>query len=84
VDTLIQHPASLSHRIVGEDDRHGAGVTDKLIRLSAGLEAVEDLWQDLSQALKACWWLSRVQLSRSNPRHSSRRHRPVPRPPRRR
>lgn len=54
VDTLIQHPASISHRIVAEDDRHGAGVTDRLIRMSVGLEDVEDLWHDLSQALKAC------------------------------
>ncbi|MFK0246262.1 trans-sulfuration enzyme family protein [Amycolatopsis azurea] len=54
VDSLIQHPASISHRIVAEDDRHGAGVTDRLIRMSVGLEDVEDLWHDLDQALKAC------------------------------
>ncbi|MFE0024287.1 trans-sulfuration enzyme family protein [Amycolatopsis sp. NPDC059021] len=54
VDTLIQHPASISHRIVDAADRHGAGVTDRLIRMSVGLEDVEDLWYDLDQALKAC------------------------------
>ncbi|MBE1575753.1 trans-sulfuration enzyme family protein [Amycolatopsis roodepoortensis] len=54
VDSLIQHPASISHRIVAEDDRRGAGVTDRLIRMSVGLEDVEDLWHDLDQALKAC------------------------------
>lgn len=54
VDTLIQHPASISHRIVDAGDRRGAGVSDQLIRLSAGLEDVEDLWHDLDQALKAC------------------------------
>jgi methionine-gamma-lyase len=54
VDSLIQHPASISHRIVGEEDRQGAGVTDKLIRMSVGLEDVEDLWHDLDQALKTC------------------------------
>ncbi|MEU9245117.1 PLP-dependent transferase [Streptomyces shenzhenensis] len=51
VDTLIQHPASISHRVVGADDRRGAGVSDGLLRLSVGLEDVEDLWADLDRAL---------------------------------
>lgn len=51
VDTLIQHPASISHRIVGESDRLGAGVSDRLLRMSVGLEDVDDLWADLSAAL---------------------------------
>lgn len=51
VDSLIQHPASISHRIVAADDRRAAGVSDKLLRLSVGLEDVEDLWADLDQAL---------------------------------
>jgi methionine-gamma-lyase len=51
VDTLIQHPASISHRIVDADDRRGAGVSDRLLRMSVGLEDVEDLWSDLDQAL---------------------------------
>ncbi|WCN06182.1 trans-sulfuration enzyme family protein [Streptomyces sp. M92] len=51
VDTLIQHPASISHRIVDADDRRDAGVGDRLLRLSVGLEDVEDLWADLDQAL---------------------------------
>lgn len=53
VDTLIQHPASISHRIVAESDRRSAGVSDRLLRLSVGLEDVEDLWSDLSGALGA-------------------------------
>jgi methionine-gamma-lyase len=53
VDTLIQHPASLSHRIVGEGGRRAAGVGDRLLRMSVGLEDVEDLWADLCQALSA-------------------------------
>lgn len=53
VDTLIQHPASISHRIVAEGDRRSAGVSDRLLRLSVGLEDVEDLWSDLSRALSA-------------------------------
>lgn len=51
VDSLIQHPASISHRIVAEGDRRGAGVSDRLLRLSVGLEDVEDLWADLDDAL---------------------------------
>jgi methionine-gamma-lyase len=51
VDTLIQHPASISHRIVDEGDRRSAGVSDRLLRLSVGLEDVEDLWRDLTEAL---------------------------------
>jgi methionine-gamma-lyase len=52
VDTLIQHPASISHRIVEATDRKDAGVNDKLLRLSVGLEDVEDLWRDLDGALR--------------------------------
>lgn len=51
VDSLIQHPASISHRIVDEGDRQAAGVGDRLLRMSVGLEDVEDLWADLCQAL---------------------------------
>ena len=51
VDSLIQHPASISHRIVDADDRRDAGVGDRLLRLSVGLEDVEDLWADLDAAL---------------------------------
>ncbi|MEW1697311.1 aminotransferase class I/II-fold pyridoxal phosphate-dependent enzyme [Streptomyces sp. NPDC091278] len=53
VDTLIQHPASISHRIVAEGDRRSAGVSDRLLRMSVGLEDVDDLWRDLSRALSA-------------------------------
>ncbi|MFC4466754.1 trans-sulfuration enzyme family protein [Streptomyces xiangluensis] len=51
VDTLIQHPASISHRIVDAEDRRMSGVSDRLLRLSVGLEDVEDLWRDLERAL---------------------------------
>ncbi|MEV6316356.1 PLP-dependent transferase [Streptomyces sp. NPDC051776] len=53
VDTLIQHPASISHRIVDEGDRRSAGVSERLLRMSVGLEDVEDLWRDLDRALGA-------------------------------
>ncbi|MET8829370.1 PLP-dependent transferase [Streptomyces sp. NPDC004610] len=51
VDTLIQHPASISHRVVAPDDRRDAGIGDRLLRLSVGLEDVNDLWADLDRAL---------------------------------
>lgn len=51
VDTLIQHPAGLTHRVVDEKDRNNCGIRDGLLRLSVGLEEVEDLWSDLDQAL---------------------------------
>ncbi|MFF2848149.1 trans-sulfuration enzyme family protein [Streptomyces sp. NPDC058001] len=51
VDSLIQHPASISHRIVDPADRHASGVSDRLLRLSVGLEDVDDLWHDLDGAL---------------------------------
>ena len=53
VDTLIQHPASISHRVVGSDERRDSGVSDRLLRMSVGLEDVEDLWRDLDAALAA-------------------------------
>ncbi|WP_369216258.1 trans-sulfuration enzyme family protein [Streptomyces flavofungini] len=51
VDSLIQHPASISHRVVDAGDRHSSGVSDRLLRMSCGLEDVEDLWSDLDRAL---------------------------------
>jgi len=51
VDTLIQHPSGLTHRVVSEADKAAIGITPGLLRLSVGIEAVEDLWNDLDQAL---------------------------------
>ena len=51
VDTLIQHPASLTHHVVDEDAKASSGVTCGLLRLSVGIEDVEDIWADLKQAL---------------------------------
>ncbi len=53
IDTLIQHPAALTHRAVPEAERRASGVTDGLLRLSVGLETARDLWQDLAAALDA-------------------------------
>ena len=51
VDSLIQHPAALTHRVVDAAAREHAGVSQALMRLSVGLEGPEDLWVDLEQAL---------------------------------
>lgn len=51
VDTLIQHPAGLTHRVLDEETRQLCGITPGLIRLSVGIEHVDDLWEDLEQAL---------------------------------
>lgn len=51
VDTLIQHPAALTHRVVDAEAREHSGVSQSLMRLSVGLESPEDLWADLEQAL---------------------------------
>lgn len=52
-DTLIQHPAGLTHRVVSEEGKKQGHIGAGLIRLSVGLEHPEDLWADLSQALVA-------------------------------
>ncbi|WP_257303299.1 trans-sulfuration enzyme family protein [Geothrix campi] len=51
VDTLIQHPAALTHRVVNAEAREHSGISQSLMRLSVGLESPEDLWADLEQAL---------------------------------
>ena len=51
VDTLIQHPASLTHRVLSEDARAQGGIAPGLLRLSVGLETADDLWADLHHAL---------------------------------
>lgn len=53
VESLIEHPATMSHASMRAEARAAAGITDAIIRLSVGIEAVEDLITDLSEAL-AC------------------------------
>jgi len=50
-ETLIQHPASMTHSTYTPEERETHGISDGLIRLSVGLEGVEDIIQDLEQAL---------------------------------
>ncbi|GJM32904.1 MAG: L-methionine gamma-lyase [Saprospiraceae bacterium] len=51
VDTLILHPASMSHISVPKDIREAYGITDGLVRISVGIEDVRDIIRDLEQAL---------------------------------
>jgi len=50
-DSLIEQPAGLTHRIVAEEARDAEGITEGMLRVSVGIEHVEDLWADLGQAL---------------------------------
>jgi methionine-gamma-lyase len=50
-DSLIQHPAGLTHRIVDEAGKEEGDIGPELLRISVGLENVDDLWTDLSDAL---------------------------------
>jgi cystathionine beta-lyase/cystathionine gamma-synthase len=50
VETLISHPATMTHASVPTDERNRLGITDGLVRLSVGIEDVEDLIADLEQA----------------------------------
>jgi len=50
-ETLIQHPASMTHAIVSPEDRAKNGITDGLLRVSVGLETTDDLMDDFEQAL---------------------------------
>jgi methionine-gamma-lyase len=51
VETLIQHPASMTHFSMGKEAREAGNITDGLVRLSVGIENVDDLISDLGQAL---------------------------------
>jgi cystathionine beta-lyase/cystathionine gamma-synthase len=51
VETLVQHPASMTHAGIPRDLRLAAGITDGLVRYSIGIEDVADLLSDLSQAM---------------------------------
>ena len=53
VDTLVSHPASMSHSGMSRESREKSGITDGLIRMSVGLENINDITNDLDQALSA-------------------------------
>ncbi len=52
VDTLVSHPASMSHSGMSQKDRNESGIADGLIRMSVGLENITDILNDLDQALQ--------------------------------
>lgn len=52
IETLIQHPASMTHSKLSTSAKQAAGITDGLVRLSVGIENVEDIIADLASALK--------------------------------
>jgi cystathionine gamma-lyase len=51
VESLINHPATMTHASIPKEEREKAGVVDNLLRLSVGIEDIEDLLNDLKQAL---------------------------------
>jgi cystathionine gamma-lyase/cystathionine beta-lyase/cystathionine gamma-lyase/homocysteine desulfhydrase len=53
VETLISHPATMTHAALGDKGRKQIGITDGLVRISVGIENVEDIIADLDQALSA-------------------------------
>jgi len=60
-DTLIQHPAGLTHRLVDPECKRHCGISEGLLRLSVGLESVDDLWADLERGLEAASALRRTE-----------------------
>lgn len=53
IESLVCHPATMTHASIPKDIREAAGITDGLIRFSVGIEHVEDLWADIEKALAA-------------------------------
>jgi methionine-gamma-lyase len=53
IETLIEHPASMTHSDMTRDERQAAGITDNMIRVSVGLEDTGDLIADMQRALEA-------------------------------
>ncbi len=51
--SLVTHPATTTHKRIGAEARQRIGITDGVVRVSIGLEAVDDLWEDLERGLAA-------------------------------
>jgi cystathionine beta-lyase/cystathionine gamma-synthase len=51
VESLAEHPAIMTHASIPEAVRRASGISDGLVRLSVGIEHIDDLWSDLGQAL---------------------------------
>ncbi len=63
VESLIQHPASMTHFSMGKEAREAAGISDGLIRLSVGIENVNDIIADLEESLEE---VKKLQVAHSN------------------
>lgn len=64
VETLVEHPASMTHAGISPEDRRAAGFSDGLVRYSVGIEDVEDLIADLRQAFDAVAMANKVAAAR--------------------
>jgi cystathionine gamma-lyase len=53
VESLAEHPGLMTHASIPAANRHALGIGDALVRLSVGIEHVDDLWHDLETALAA-------------------------------
>jgi cystathionine beta-lyase/cystathionine gamma-synthase len=53
VETLISHPATMTHAALGEKGRKAIGLTDGMVRISVGVEDSDDIIEDLDNALDA-------------------------------
>ena len=51
VESLVAHPATMTHAAMPEADQHAAGISSRLLRLSIGIEHADDLLRDLGRAL---------------------------------
>ena len=51
VESLVCHPASMTHASIPRETREKIGITDRLIRLSVGIEDVDDIWVDIQRAI---------------------------------
>jgi methionine-gamma-lyase len=52
VDTLVEHPASMTHAVMPKEMREKMGITDGLVRVSVGIEDKEDILDDFAQGLE--------------------------------
>lgn len=71
VESLIEHPATMSHASMRADQRTEAGITDDVIRLSVGIESIDDLLADLDAALALAWSPKRRSAGKEAAAHRS-------------
>lgn len=67
VESLAEHPAIMTHASIPADRRHALGISDGLIRLSVGIEHIDDLLADLEQAFAASEARARNRVTKESP-----------------